>query len=259
MIQYFESHAHYDDRRFDGDRYDLLTALPGKGVAWIINAGADLPSSKASVQLAEAFPYVYATVGVHPHEAKTLTEEGLRELEALCAHPKAVAVGETGLDFYYDHSPKDVQRYWFKRQLKLAENVNLPVIIHSRDAAQETFDTIKASNIRKGIIHSYSGGVPMAMEYISMGFLIGIGGVVTFDKTKRLIEVTAAIPLDKIVIETDAPYLTPHPHRGKRNDSSYLCYIAEAIARIKGISPETAAKQTYENAQMLFQIHSPIN
>jgi TatD DNase family protein len=251
-VQYFESHAHYDDRRFDGDRYELLAALPGKGVAQIINAGADLPSSKASVQLAEAFPHVYATVGVHPHEAKTLSEGGMKELEAFCAHPKVLAVGETGLDFYYDHSPRDVQRYWFKRQLELAGKVNLPVIIHSRDAAQETFDIIKDSPVRRGIIHSYSGGVPMALAYIEIGFTIGIGGVVTFDKSKKLPEVVKAIPLDKIVIETDAPYLTPAPHRGKRNDSSYLCHIVEAIAGIKGVSHEKVAAQTYENARNVF-------
>jgi TatD DNase family protein len=254
-INYFDSHAHYDDRRFDGERQRLLAGLPGKGVTRIVNAGADLPSSKASVALAGVFSYVYAGVGVHPHEAKSLNETGMAELEALCVHPRVVAVGETGLDYYYEHSPKEVQRYWFKRQLALADKYGLSVIIHSREAAQETFDIVKDSPQRRGVVHSYSGSVPMALAYIEMGYVIGIGGVVTFDKSKRLPEVVKAVPLNKIVIETDAPYLTPAPHRGKRNDSSYLYLIAEAVALIKGVSHEEAARQTYENACRVFAIN----
>ena len=249
---FFESHAHYDDRRFDDDRDAILAAMPRNNVARVINVGADMASSYASIKLAEKYPFVYAAVGVHPHDACTLTEEKLAELKSLCTHPKVVAIGETGLDFHYDHSPRDVQRYWFEKQLILAYEVNLPVIIHSRDAAQETFDIIKKSPVRRGVIHSYSGSVPMAKDYIAMGFLLGIGGVITFDKTKRLPEVAAAVPLSSILIETDAPYLTPKPHRGKRNESPYLIYIVQAIAGIKNISPETVAAQTYVNACALF-------
>lgn len=254
MFPYFDSHAHYDDERFDTDRAELLTALPSQGVGRVVNAGSCVSSSKASVQLAEAFPYVYAAVGVHPHEAQNLTEDGFTELENLCAHPKAVAVGEIGLDFYYDTSPRDVQRFWFKRQLALAVKTDLPVVVHSRDAAAEVFDIIRESGVRRGVIHCYSGEVPMAHDYIEMGFFIGVGGVITFDKTKKLPEVVGQIPLEKILIETDAPYQTPVPHRGKRNDSSYLQYIVEAIARVKGVTPEAVAAQTYKNAEGLFAI-----
>jgi TatD DNase family protein len=251
-LRYFESHAHYDDRRFDLDRYDVLGALPARGVDRVVNVGSDVASSKASVVLAEAFSHVYATVGVHPHDANSLNEEGLAELEALSAHPKVVAIGEIGLDYYYDHSPRDVQQYWFERQLRMASRVGLPVVIHTRDAAQQTFDTLKNADAGRGVIHSYSGNIPMALDYIDMGYYIGIGGVITFDKSKRLPQVAAAIPLDKILIETDAPYLTPAPHRGKRNESAYLAYIVQAIAQIKNTTPQVVAAQTYENALALF-------
>jgi TatD DNase family protein len=253
-VTFFESHAHYDDRRFETDRDEILASLPGDNITRVINVGSDMASSYASCKLAEAHDHVYAAVGVHPHDANTLSNEKLAELKSLCAHPKVVAVGEMGLDFHYGHSPRDIQRHWFARQLELAAEVNLPAIIHSRETAKETFEIIKKSPVRKGVLHCYSGGIPHAMEYIKMGFFIGIGGVITFDKTKRLPEVTAAIPLEKILIETDAPYLTPKPHRGKRNESSYLKYIAQTIAEIKGIEPETVAAQTYVNACALFGI-----
>jgi TatD DNase family protein len=249
---FFESHAHYDDRRFDADRYEILSGLPAQGVTRVVNVGSDILSSKASVKLAEAFSFVYATAGVHPHDVKALSEEGLQELKSFCAHEKVVAVGEIGLDFHYEHSPRDEQRFWFKRQLELAAEVGLPVVIHSRDAASETFETIKKGPVHRGVVHSYSGGVPMALAYIDMGFYIGIGGVVTFDKSKRLPQVVAAIPLEKILIETDAPYLTPKPHRGKRNESVYLPYIIETIAEIKGVTAEAVAKQTAENGRRVF-------
>ncbi|MDR2648218.1 MAG: TatD family hydrolase [Clostridiales bacterium] len=251
---FFESHAHYDDPRFDKDREELLASLQENGVDYIINVGADMESSEASVKLAENHSFVYAAAGVHPHAAGTLNDENLKALEDICFRPKVAAFGEIGLDFYYDHSPRDVQRYWFERQLELAERLNMPVIIHSREAAAETFDIIKISNVRNGVIHCYSGSASMALDYIKMGFCIGIGGVVTFENARKLREVVKAIPLERILLETDAPYLAPVPHRGERNNSYYLKIIAAKIAEIKEISIEEVAKTTFANAYKLLSI-----
>jgi len=248
-----DSHAHYEHQRFDSDRDALIKALPSLGVDAMINVGCDIPSSEASVELAEAYTYVYATAGVHPHEAKTLCEKGLQTIAKLCTHEKVVALGEIGLDFHYDFSPRDVQREWFKRQLTLAHEINMPVVIHSRDAHQETFEIIKASPVRRGVIHSFSGDAALAVDYINLGFHIGISGVVTFDKTNTLQTAVAAIPMSHILMETDAPYLTPAPFRGKRNESQYLSYVAEAIAKIKGETAEAVCAQTSANTKNLFQ------
>ena len=252
----FDSHAHYDDARFDTDRGTLLAALPGMGVGRVINAASSVESSRASVALAEAFAYIRAAVGVHPHEAGALDEAGFSELEKLLADADdsryIAAIGEIGLDYYYDNAPREAQRYWFKRQLALAGERNLPAVIHSREAAAETFGIIKDSGVRRGVIHCYSGGAQMAMDYIKMGFFIGVGGAVTFEKSKKTREAVKEIPLEYILIETDAPYLTPAPHRGKRNDSSYLKYITGAIAEIKHITPGAVAETTYKNAEGLF-------
>lgn len=250
-----DSHAHYDHKRFKDDRHELLDALPSQNIKLVINIGCDIPSSKASVNLAEAYNHVYATVGVHPHDAKNLTEEGLKELEEMCSMKKVVAYGEIGLDHHYDFSPRDVQQKWFKRQLELAQKLNLPVVIHSREAAKETFEMLKLSPIRRGVIHSFSGDAELALAYVNLGFYIGIGGVITFDKTNTLQKATAAIPLSKILLETDCPFLTPAPFRGKRNESKYLTYVAEAIGKIKGETVETVCAQTTANAYELFSIH----
>ena len=250
----FETHAHYDDPRYDADREELLNSFKANGVDYVINVGADLPSSEHSVKLAERYDFIYAAVGVHPHSADTLSEDGVKELEKLCGMPKVAALGEIGLDFYYDSSPRDAQRHWFKRQLELAARMGLPVIIHSREAAAETFGIIRDSNVRRGVIHCYSGGVPMALDYIDMGFYIGVGGVITFEKARKLKEVTEAIPLERILLETDAPYLAPAPHRGERNNSSYLTFIAAKISEIKGITQQNVYDTTYANASKLFGV-----
>ena len=254
QTQIIDTHAHYDHKQFNPDRAELLTQMAADSIANIINVGCDLKSSKASATLAEAYPFIFSTVGVHPHYASSLSEQNLKLLETLCAHKKVVAYGEIGLDFFHNFSPQDTQRYWFKRQLELAEMLNMPVVIHSRDAAEETFETIEKSAIRKGVIHSFSGDMALARAYISLGFHIGIGGVLTFDKTKRLPDVVDAISLDKILLETDAPYLTPTPFRGKRNNSSYLTYVASAIAEIKRVAYEHVCAQTTINACDLFGI-----
>ncbi len=249
---YFESHAHYDDERFDEDRDTLLASFPAEGIETVVNASSDIKSSKASIALSEKYPFFYAAVGVHPHEVENITEADIDELRELSKHPKVVAIGEIGLDYYYDLSPRDLQRHWFKRQLELADELKMPVIIHSRDAAQECFDIIKNSNVRNGVIHCYSGSAEMAEEYIKMGFYIGVGGSLTFKNNKKGVETVERIPIEKILIETDSPYLAPVPYRGKRNDSRLLKYVVEKISQIKNIPENDICNITKNNAQNLF-------
>ena len=249
---YFESHAHYDDERFDEDRDTLLASFPAEGIETVVNASSDIKSSKASIALSEKYPFCYSAVGIHPHEVENITEADIDELRELSKHPKVVAIGEIGLDYYYDLSPRDLQRHWFKRQLELADELKMPVIIHSRDAAQECFDIIKNSNVRNGVIHCYSGSAEMAEEYIKMGFYIGVGGSLTFKNNKKGVETVERIPIEKILIETDSPYLAPVPYRGKRNDSRLLKYVVERISQIKNIPENDICNITKNNAQNLF-------
>lgn len=254
---YFESHAHYDDEAFDEDREELIENLLGTDIRYIINSASNISSSRAGIELAGKYPNFYAAVGVHPHEVQELTDEKFEELEELCSASKVVAVGEIGLDYYYDKEWSELQKYWLKRQLELAKKVNLPVIIHSREAAQDCFDIIKESNLpkeRAGVIHCFSGSVEMAKQYIEMGFYIGVGGVLTFKNAKKTVDVVEAIPLNKILIETDSPYLAPVPNRGQRNNSQNLKFIAEKIASIKQIEPLKVAKVTMENGKNLFRV-----
>lgn len=254
-MQYFESHAHYDDKRFKEDREELLRELlPAAGVRHIINIGCDVKSSEMSIRLAEKYDYIYAAVGVHPHELYDMSSQTIEKLKKLSEHKKVVAIGEIGLDYYYDTHPREFQRFWFIQQLRLAEETALPVVIHSRDAAQDTFEIIQRSKVRRGSIHCYSGSPEMAVDYVKMGFHIGIGGVVTFRNARKLVETVQAIPLESILIETDCPYLAPEPNRGKRNDSRNLQYVVEKIAELKGVTPEQVAEITAENAKKLFGI-----
>lgn len=251
---YFDSHAHYNDERFNEDRDELLQVIHAQGVQYIINVGADMLSSQESIDLAERYPFVYALVGVHPHEVDHMTLQDLETLENMTKHSKVVGIGEIGLDFYYNHSTEENQLKWFKNQLELAKKLDLPVSIHSREACQLTFDTIVASGVKEGVIHCFSGSYELAKEYIKRGFYIGIGGTLTFKNARKSIEVVQHIPLEKILIETDCPYLTPVPHRGKRNDSSYLPYVIEKIAEIKDVTAEEVAYITMENTKRLFKI-----
>jgi len=247
-----DSHAHYEHIRFDADRDSLIKSMPQNGVELIINCGCDVPSSTASVQLAETYSHIYATAGIHPHEAKTASEKNLEKIKAFCMHKKVVALGETGLDFHYDFSPRDVQRYAFKRQLEIAHELNLPIVIHSRAANDEVLEIIQNSPVRTGVIHSFSGDAELALEYVNLGFYIGIGGVVTFDKTGTLQNVATQVPLERILLETDAPYLTPAPKRGQRNESHYLFYVAKKIAELKNTTAENICEQTTKNVKKLF-------
>lgn len=251
---YFDSHAHYDDEKFDSDRENLLKRLPLEGIDYIVNAAASMDSAYSSVELADTYKYIYATVGVHPHEVENMTLEDIDKLRKLAENDKVVAVGEIGLDYYYDFSPRDLQRKWFSAQLELAKELELPVVIHSRDACQETFNMIMASGIKQGVIHCFSGSKELAKEYVKRGFSIGVGGAITFKNARKIVEVVESIPLESILIETDCPYLTPVPHRGKRNDSSYLGHVVDKIAEIKNISAEEVSNVTGYNAKKLFKI-----
>lgn len=252
----FETHAHYDDERFLEDQNEILMQMEEAGVGRIINVGASIESTKTTLELAKTYPFVYAAVGVHPSEVDGLNEETFAWLKEQTAYEKTVAVGEIGLDFYWDKEPKqqELQKFWFKRQLALAKEVNLPIIIHSRDAAEATMSIMKEMHAEElnGVIHCYSYSREMAMEFIDMGYYIGVGGVVTFKNAKKLVEAVEAIPLSRIVIETDCPYMAPEPHRGKRNSSLYLPHIVDKIAEIKGVSAQEVERVTEENARTLF-------
>lgn len=253
----FDTHTHYDDEQFDIDRDELLLGLTGQGVGAVVNMGASMQGAKDSVELARKHPFVYAAVGIHPDHAKDLNEEEFSALKALAAEEKVVAIGEIGLDYYWDSTEREEQKVWFRRQLSLAGELTLPVVIHSREAAADTLEIMKeayeaSGNTLTGVIHCFSYGVEMAREYLKMGFFLGIGGVATFKNGRKLKEVIEAVPLDKIVLETDCPYLAPEPFRGKRNSSEKLAYVVRAIAAIKGVTEEEVEKVTWENAKRLY-------
>lgn len=252
----FESHAHYDDKRFDPDREELLSSMPEHGIETIINVGSDLEGVKKTLDLIQQYEYMYGAVGIHPSEISDLNEEIYEWMRKKCSLPKVVAIGEIGLDYYWEKEEEERrnQRYWFCRQMELAREQNLPVILHSRDAAEDTLKLVQGIHGEQipGVIHCFSYSTEMAKEYIKMGYYIGIGGVVTFKNSRKLKETVAQIPLEYILLETDCPYLSPEPERGKRNSSRNLVYVAEEIARIRGISYEEVTKATRENARKLF-------
>lgn len=252
----FETHAHYDDEAFDEDRDALLSSMCENGIEYIVNVGANLKSTETSIKLAQKYPFIYAAAGVHPSDTGELDENGFAWLKKQCLFEKVVAVGEIGLDYYWDNAERGVQKLWFERQLDLAREVKKPVIIHSRDAAKDTFDIMTAKNAEEigGVIHCYSYSPEMALDYVKMGFYIGIGGVVTFQNGKKLKEVVEAVPIERILLETDSPYLAPVPNRGKRNTSLNLPYIAQKIAEIKGISYDEVVAVTAENAKKMYKI-----
>ncbi|MCL2578506.1 MAG: TatD family hydrolase [Oscillospiraceae bacterium] len=249
----FDTHAHYDHPRFDKDRQDLLTTLPSRGIKHILNAAADIPSAKAGIKMAETYEYIYASAGIHPHEAKDAYENYIEELAKLLTHPKVKAVGEIGLDYHYDFSPRETQLSVFEAQLKLAKEQNKPVIIHDREAHQDTMNLLKKYK-PSGVVHCYSGSAEMAGEIIKLGMYIGFTGVVTFSGARKALEAIRAIPADRLVIETDCPYMAPEPKRGRRCDSSLLPYTAAAIAKEKGMDIQALINQTTENAHRLFEI-----
>ncbi len=265
-----DTHAHLDFSRFDADRPAVIERAKAAGVAAIVNVGADLPSSRRAVILAEEYACIYAAVGMHPHDAKKLDGAALAELRELAQHPKVVAVGEIGLDFYRNLSPRDVQRRAFQAQLAWAARLGKPVVIHDRDAHDDVMEILadwaaglensspvvsKAKPLagRLGVLHTFSGDLVMAERAIELGFYISISGPVTYKNARRFPDIVRALPLDRLLVETDCPFLAPHPHRGKRNEPAYVRLVAERLAALKGISVEELAEATTTNAQHLFQ------
>ena len=251
----FDTHAHLDDARFDEDRETLLRELPQKGIGLLMDPGCSLPSSRAALALAEKHQWIYAAVGSHPDDADQVNDDTMEAYRRLAQSPRVKAIGEIGLDYYWDNEPREVQKKWFIRQLELARELNLPVLIHSREAAADTMEIMKEhAKGLSGVIHCYSYSKEMAQEYIKMGFYIGVGGVVTFKNAKKLKEVVENIPLTSIVLETDCPYMAPEPNRGKRNNSAYIRYVAEKIAELKGITYEEVVEQTEKNAREMYRL-----
>ena len=252
----FDTHAHYDDEAFDEDRNTILRRLPEEGIARVVNVGSSLLSCRTTMELAGEYDFIYGAVGVHPSETAELTEDNFSSLKQLCSMDKCVAVGEIGLDYYWDEPERDIQKKWFVRQLALARELKLPVIIHSRDAAKDTADILTAEKAGEigGVIHCYSYTKEMAEIFLNMGFYFGIGGVLTFKNAKKLKEAAAYIPMDRIVLETDCPYLAPEPNRGKRNSSLNIPYVIAQLAQIKGISENEVRKAAWENAHALYRM-----
>lgn len=252
----FDTHAHYDDERFDQDRDELLQELHQNGVAYILNASASVKSLDASIELTQKHDFMVAALGIHPEDIANMNESILDRIRMLSSNPKVVAIGEIGLDYYYDQSNKETQKYWFERQIELAKELQLPVIIHDRDAHEDTVNIVKKTNAKQvgGIFHCFSGSAQMAMELLKLNFYISIAGPVTFKNAKKLVEVVKTVPLDKLLIETDCPYLAPEPFRGKRNNSGYLVHTIRKIAEIKGLSASEVAETTLMNGKRIFNI-----
>ena len=251
----FDTHAHYDDEAFDPDRELLLESLPQRGVALVVNPGCELESSRKAVAYAAEYPHVYAAVGIHPENCGGFTPADMDALRQLAQQPKVVAIGEIGLDYYWaENPPRPLQQEVLRRQLGLAEELQLPVIIHDRDAHGDTMAIVREFPRVKGVFHCFAGSAEMARELIQTGWMLSFNGAATFKNAKKAPEVIAAAPLSMLMIETDAPYLTPVPHRGERNDSSYVRFVAEKIAQIKGLTPEEVEKATWENGRRFFGV-----
>ncbi len=251
---YFDSHAHLDDRRFDADRDEILAGLEQQGVGLILNIGCDLNSSLKSVELAHKYPFVYAAVGSHPDDAAQLDETRLALYRKLCGDERVKAIGEIGLDYHYEDPPREVQLPAFRRQLELARELDLPVIVHEREAHADGMELIREFPELTGVFHCYSGSLEQAKELVQRGWYIGFTGVVTFKNARKALEVAQWLPLDRILIETDCPYMAPEPHRGRRNDSRLVPLVAAKLAQLRGLEPEEMGRITTENAKRLFRI-----
>ncbi len=255
MENIFDTHAHYDDEAFSGDREKLLGLLQNKGVSHVLTCGTNLMSSYRSLQLAQKYDYIYCAMGFHPEDLSDERKGDLDVIKDLLKNePKAKAVGEIGLDYHYeDGAPREEQIDLFKRQIEMAKELNLPVIVHDRDAHEDTFNILKEMR-PKGVVHCFSGSAEMAKEYVKLGFYIGVGGVVTFKNARKAVEVVEAIPIESILLETDCPYMAPTPFRGQRNDSSLISYVAEKIAEIKALSTQEVLDITNKNAKQFLNI-----
>ncbi len=254
MRAIFDTHVHYDDDAFDEDRDELISSLPEKGVSKVVDVGASLDSSKKALELALNYDHVYCALGIHPEEVYDLDDDGYEWLKRNITNDKCVAVGEIGLDYHWKDISPNEQKEAFIRQLKLAEDTGKPVVIHSRDAAKDTADILREYHDGNGVIHCFSYSKEMAAEFIDMGYYIGIGGVLTYKNARKLIEAVESIPMERIVLETDGPYLSPEPHRGKRNDSVNIKYVIERMAEIKGISEEEVREHAWVNSHRLYRM-----
>ena len=256
----FDTHAHYDDRQYDEDRETLIASLIREGIGGVVNIGADMASSERALELAHKHGFIYAAVGVHPSEVEELNEEAMNRLKVWSEDERCVAIGEIGLDYHWSDPTPEIQKKWFVRQLELAREVKLPVVIHSRDAAKDTMDIMHSEHAEEigGVVHCFSYSKEIAKECVDMGFYIGVGGVVTFKNGRKLREVVEEIPMEKILLETDCPYLSPEPHRGERNSSLNLPYVVKEIANIKGISEEDVVRITEENAKRMYGIMTEV-
>ena len=252
----FDTHAHYDDEAFDADREELLAGLPAAGIGQVVNIASSVKSIDDCLALAHRFPHVYCALGIHPEHCADMTDALLEEIREKLSDDKALAVGEIGLDYYWPQPDRELQRYWFAKQLRLANEVDLPVVVHSREAAADTMRIMKENLADKvgGVVHCYSYSADLAKEFVKMGFYIGIGGVVTFKNAKKIVEVAREIPLERILLETDCPYLAPVPYRGKRNSSMYLPYVVTRIAEIKGVAEEEVISVTESNARNMYRL-----
>ncbi|WP_249313363.1 TatD family hydrolase [Congzhengia minquanensis] len=251
---YFDTHTHLDDEKFDPDRELVIENLKKEGVSLAVNVGADLTSSKNSIALAEQYDFIYAAVGVHPNEVGEMQDEDLETLADMAKHEKVVAIGEIGLDYHYDEPGRDVQKLWFEKQLHLAQALNMPFIVHDRDAHQDTLELLKKVGYYNGVMHCFSGSCEMAKILLDLGFYISIAGQVTFKNAPKVKEVAKMVPADRLFIETDSPYLTPEPHRGERNNSANVKFTCAKIAELKGICAEELAKVTLENGKKFYGI-----
>lgn len=248
----FDTHAHYDSEHFNADRHELLSAMPEKGVGLIVNPGCDGKTSRTAVELAQRHDHVYAAVGWHPEEWESWNAESIPLLRQLAGEKKVVAIGEIGLDYYWDKEHKELQKEMFERQIHLALSLDLPVIVHDREAHEDVCNMVFCYPELRGVFHCYSGSAEMAKELVKRGWYLGFDGPVTYKNNKKAPEVLAVVPTDRILIETDSPYMTPVPFRGKRNDSSLVGYVCERIAQIKGVAPQEMERITTENGKRLF-------
>jgi TatD DNase family protein len=251
-----DTHAHLDDARFDGDRDAMIARAREAGVEHFVTIGCDLTTSRAAVELADRYPFIYATVGVHPHEAKQIGDSWYDDLRRLAEHKKVVAYGEIGLDYHYNHSPPKLQRERFREQITLARDLRLPIVVHTREAQDDTIAILKEENAADvgGVFHCFSGDAQLAKNALDLGFLLSFSGVITFQNATMLRDIVKTVPMDRILVETDSPYLTPAPHRGKRNEPAHVRLVAEKIAAIQGMTADQIAELTSQNARRVFKI-----
>lgn len=250
----FDSHAHLDDHKFDADRDEIIAALKKSGISYVVNIGADLESSENSVNLADKYDFIYAAVGVHPYDAETVDDALTEKLKSMAENKKVVAIGESGLDYHYEDADKEIQKKAFIKHIKLANELDLPIIVHNRDAHKDMMDILAEHKPENAIIHCYSGSAEMAKELVKMGYYISFSGTVTFKNAKKVQQAAEVVPLDRLLIETDCPYLCPEPERGSRNDPSKIRFTAQKLAEIKGVTFEEIAKVTTENAKRVYKI-----